>query len=131
MWDPMFGEDEKSRLKREREEIYISTLDDSERPLRIVKKQEIVTKYIKNQDGDSEGEDPQAQKPIDVRREHKKFEDSQYVKMDYEAAKRRLFQTRQEIQTTIVDKKPDSDVLETEEGDFTEQRIIKIEATEY
>jgi hypothetical protein len=131
MWDPAFGEDEKSRLKREREEVYISTLDDSERPLRIVKKQEIVTKYIKNQDGDSDGENPQAQEPVDVRREHKKFDDSQYVKMDYEAAKRRLRQTRQEIQTTIVDKKPDSDVLETEKDDFTEQRIIKIEATEY
>lgn len=90
MWDPVFGEDEKSRLKRDREEVYISTLDDSERPLRIVKKQEIVTKYIKNQDGDSDGENPQAQEPVNVRREHKKFDDSQYVKMDYKAAKRRL-----------------------------------------
>lgn len=131
MWDPVFGEDEKSRLKREREEVYISTLDDSEQPLRIVKKKEIVTKYLKNQDGDSEGENPQAHEPIDVRTEHKKFDDTQYVKMDYEAAKRRLRQTRQEIETNIFQIKPDSDLPETEKDDFTEQRIIKIEATEY
>ena len=131
MWDPVFGEDEKSRLKREREEVYISTLDDSEQPLRIVKKKEIVTKYLKNHDGDSEGENPQAHEPIDVRTEHKKFDDTQYVKMDYEAAKRRLRQTRQEIETNIFQIKPDSDLPETEKDDFTEQRIIKIEATEY
>ena len=51
--------------------------------------------------------------------------------MDYEAAKRRLRQTRQEIETNIVQIKPDSDLPETEKDDFTEQRIIKIEATEY
>lgn len=49
IWDPIIGEEEKARRKRMREESY-SSRGHKEDPILLIKKREIITKYLPEDD---------------------------------------------------------------------------------
>ena len=62
------------------------------------------------------------------RKEVKKFEDSHYVDVDLDTAKKRQgISNQQKVKTSYIDNKNETD---SNDSNLMEERIIKIEATE-
>jgi hypothetical protein len=81
VWDPLQAEQDKVVRKKEREDVYTHS-HPSEEPILIVKKREMVTKYIKPQDEDHSG--PPSSRII------KKTENTRVVDDDYNAVKQKM-----------------------------------------
>lgn len=80
VWDPLQAENDKISKKKDREEHYHSQ-NPTEEPILIIKKREIITKYIK----------PEAEPANDdgLTKIIKKSDRAKYVDVDYETAKRK------------------------------------------
>ena len=99
VWDPMQAEQDKVIRKKEREDVYHSQ-HTTEEPLLLIKKREIITKYIRP---DDELEDPSATKII------KKSEKSKYVNVDYETAKKKMDELNRDEYARVTQKHRDQD----------------------
>lgn len=80
VYDPVKAEQDKVFKKKEREDHYHSQ-HITEEPILLIKKREIITKYI-NPNDDSE--------PLTTSTIIKKSDKSKYVNVDYETAKRKI-----------------------------------------
>lgn len=80
IYDPIKAEQDKVFKKKEREDIYHSH-HITEEPILLIKKREIITKYI-SPENDTE--------PLTTSTIIKKTDKSKYVNVDYETAKRKI-----------------------------------------
>jgi hypothetical protein len=80
VWDPVVAEQDKVLKKKEREDVYHS-YHPTEEPILLIKKREIITKYIRPEE---EKDNLSPSKVI------KRSDKSKYVNVDYDTAKRKM-----------------------------------------